>query len=36
MGRERVKKTVPIRPPIIDDKNAALKALAASPCLASG
>ena len=27
MGRERVKKDVPMRPPIIDDKNAALKAL---------
>ena len=36
MGRERVKNRAPMRPPIIDDKKAALKALPASPCLASG
>ena len=34
MGRERVKKRAPMRPPINEDKKAALKALAAWPCLA--
>jgi hypothetical protein len=35
MGRQSVKNTAPMRPPIIEDKKAALRALAAWPCLAN-